>query len=111
MNLDKLTTIELDQVRAIRIRAVVYLVLQTSGFAGAIYLACDPLDFVFDETKYLAIFIAVLVYLFFFIAMTLRIVLKTAVDIDGSRKWLIIIGIADIIPSILLMLLALNDIF
>ncbi|MGZ3944513.1 MAG: hypothetical protein ACXVJB_06195 [Mucilaginibacter sp.] len=109
--MSELTTEEVYQVRGIKLQAKAVLILQAIGFLSAIYLATDPFDFVFDETKWLLMFIAVLAYLLFFIVIMLRLAFKRELQINSSKKLLIIIWIFDGIPSILLLLLALNDIF
>jgi len=111
VEIKKLINEEKYLVRDIRVTARVYLVLQALGLAGVVYLGLDPFDFVFDETRWLVMFIGLMAYLLFFAILTLRIAFKKEVQIKASKRQLRFILIADIIPGFILMLLALNDIF
>ena len=111
VEINKLINEEKYLIRDIRIRTWAYLILQVLGLSSTIYLAVDPLDFVFDETRWLAIFIGVLAYFVFFLVLTLRIAFKKEIQIKTVKTQLTFILILDIIPGFILMLLALNDIF
>ena len=109
--MDELINEEVYQLKAIRLRAKVFLVVQTLGFLSTFYLALDPYDFVFDETRWLLIFAGVVVYLLFFTMLTLRIAFKKTLQTGTAKVQLTVIFILDIIPAFVLMLLTLNDIF
>ena len=102
---------EIYVLKGIRLRAKVFLVLQALGFLCTAYLVYDPLDFVFDETKWLLIFAGVVVYLLFFAGLTLRIAFKKTLRTAPAKTLLTLIFILDIIPVFILMLVTLTDIF
>jgi len=102
---------EIYELKGIRLRAKVFLVLQALGFLCAAYLVHDSFDFVFDETKWLLIFIAVVIFLLFFAVATLRIAFKKTLRTGAAKAMLTAIFILDIIPVFILMLVTLTDIF
>lgn len=102
---------EIYVLKDIRLRAKVFLVLQLMGFLCTVYLVYGSFDFVFDETKWLLIFAAVVVYLLFFAVVTLRIAFKKTLRTGAAKVMLTAIFIFDIIPVFILMLVTLTDIF
>lgn len=102
---------EVYVLKGLRLRAKIFLVLQVLGFLCVFYLALDPFDFVFDETKWLLIFIGVVAYFLFFMMLTLRIAFRRTLRINSAKVLLAVIFILDIIPAFVLMLVTLTDIF
>lgn len=109
--MSELVNEEVYIVKGIRLKAKVFAALQVLGFLCVTYLIYDPLDFVFDETKWLLVFAGVVVYLLFFTALTLRIAFKKALSIGPAKVMLTIIFILDIIPVLIFMLVTLTNIF
>ena len=109
--MDEIINQEEFERSGIRLKARLFLALQVLAFLSACYLAYDPFDFVFDETRWLLMFIGVLVYLLFFILLTLRIAFKKELRIAGAQAQLTMILIFAVIPGFILMLVTLNDIF
>lgn len=109
--MDELINEEAYLLKGLQLRAKIYALLQGLGFLCCFYLANDMLDFIFDETKWLLIFIAAIAYLLFFMILTLRIAFKKNLQTDVAKKQLNIIFILDLIPVFILMLVPLSDIF
>ncbi|HJP64603.1 MAG TPA: hypothetical protein VJ844_14250 [Mucilaginibacter sp.] len=109
--MDELINEEVYLLKGIRLKAKVFLVLQVLASLCVFYLVNDSFDFVFDETRWLLILTGVVVYLLFFMALTLRIAYKKTLQTGVAKTQLTLIFILDIIPAFVLMLVTLTDIF